>query len=379
LSASSVTDRFTTVRHLAETLAIAAAGGAALGLIGVPAGWLSGSILAVAGASLAGRPMLIPTLLMRAIFVLIGISLGAVVTPETLHGMATYPASIAVLILAMALISIGGAGYLRLIHRWGNVDAYLAAAPGGMSQVLALGAELGGDLRAIAIVQSIRVVVIAVGLPAGLSMLGLVGQVPPRVTGALSIGVLDELAILVAASTAVAIIAYRIRFPGGLLFGAMLTSAVLHGSGLIHAVMPWWAVNTAMVAMGAITGSRFANTPLRMLLNFVGAAFGSFAVAVTIAAAFAAVLISVLSLPAAEVMIAFAPGSVDAMMLLALALNLDPVYVGAHHLTRIFFVSLTMPLVARRTARSLKIRSEPPRQLAKQPPKPPLKRPPFQD
>ncbi|MGA8885697.1 MAG: AbrB family transcriptional regulator, partial [Pseudolabrys sp.] len=350
MSASSVTDRFTTVRHLAETLALAAAGGAALGLIGVPAGWLSGSILAVAGASLAGRPMLIPTLLMRAIFVLIGISLGAVVTPETLHGMATYPVSIAVLILAMALISIGGAGYLRLIHRWDNVDAYLAAAPGGMSQVLALGAELGGDLRAIAIVQSIRVVVIAVGLPAGLSMLGLVGQAPPRVTGALSIGVLDELAILVAASTVVAIIAYRIRFPGGLLFGAMLTSAVLHGSGLIHAVMPWWAVNTAMVAMGAITGSRFANTPLRMLLNFVGAAFGSFAVAVTIAAAFAAVLISVLSLRAAEVMIAFAPGSVDAMMLLALALNLDPVYVGAHHLTRIFFVSLTMPLVARRTA-----------------------------
>jgi len=383
LSASSVTDRFATVRHLAETLAIAAVGGAALGLIGVPAGWLSGSILAVAGASLAGRPMLIPTLLMRGIFVLIGISLGAVVTPETLHGMATYPASIAVLILAMALISIGGAGYLRLIHRWGNVDAYLAAAPGGMSQVLALGAELGGDLRAIAIVQSIRVVVIAVGLPAGLSMLGLVGQAPPRVTGGLSIGVLDELAILVAASTIVAIIAYRIRFPGGLLFGAMLTSAVLHGSGLIHAVMPWWAVNTAMVAMGAITGSRFANTPLRMLLNFVGAAFGSFAVAVTIAAAFAAVLISVLSLPAAEVMIAFAPGSVDAMMLLALALNLDPVYVGAHHLTRIFFVSLTMPLVARRTARSLKIRSEPPKQLPKQPPKPPLKpplkRPPFQD
>jgi len=383
LSASSVTDRFTAVRHLAETLAIAAAGGAALGLIGIPAGWLSGSILAVAGASLAGRPMLIPTLLMRAIFVLIGISLGAVVTPETLHGMATYPVSIAVLILAMALISVGGAGYLRLIHRWDNVDAYLAAAPGGMSQVLALGAELGGDLRAIAIVQSIRVVVIAVGLPAGLSMLGLVGQAPPRVTGGLSIGVLDELAILVAASTIVAIIAYRIRFPGGLLFGAMLTSAVLHGSGLIHAVMPWWAANTAMVAMGAITGSRFANTPLRMLLNFVGAAFGSFAVAVTIAAAFAAVLISVLSLRAAEVMIAFAPGSVDAMMLLALALNLDPVYVGAHHLTRIFFVSLTMPLVARRTARSLKIRSEPskqlPKQPLKQPLKPPLKRPPFQD
>jgi len=371
LSAPSVSDRLASLRHLAETLVMAAAGGSALGLLGVPAGWLSGSILAVAGASLAGRPMFIPTLLMRAIFVLIGISLGAVVTPETLHGMATYPVSIAVLLLAMAIISVCGAAYLRLVHRWGNVDAYLAAAPGGMSQVLALGAELGGDLRAIAIVQSIRVVVIAVGLPAGLSLLGLGGHTPSRVTGTLSIGVLDELAILVVASSLVAIVADRIRFPGGLLFGAMLTSAVLHGTGLIHAVMPWWVANTAMVAMGAITGSRFANTSPRLLLNFVGAAFGSFALAVTIAAVFAAILISVLSLHAAEVMIAFAPGSVDAMMLLALALNLDPVYVGAHHLTRIFFVSLTMRLVARRTSRSLKIQGEPAKPL--------LKRPPFQD
>ena len=214
-------------------------------------------------------------------------------------------------------------------------------------------------------------VVIAVGLPAGLSALGLVGHAPPRVTTALSIAVLDELAILVAVSSVVAVAAYRFRFPGGLLFGAMMSSAILHGSGMIQAIMPWWVANAAMVAMGAITGSRFANTPLRLLLNFITAAFGSFAMAVTIAALFAAVLIKVLSLRAAEVMIAFAPGSVDAMMLLALALNLDPVYVGAHHLTRIFFVSLTMPLVARRTARSLKVKSEKA--------KPVTKRPPFQD
>jgi len=85
----------------------------------------------------------------------------------------------------------------------------------------------------------------------------------------------------------------------------------------------------------------------------------------------AAILISLLSLRVAEVMIAFAPGSVDAMMLLALALSLDPVYVGAHHLTRIFFVSLTMPLLARYSARAQKTTGE----SAKRPIKPP----PFQD
>ena len=67
LSAPSPINRTAIVRHVAETLAVAAAGGLALGLLGMPAGFLSGSILAVAGAALAGRPMLIPTPLMRSI------------------------------------------------------------------------------------------------------------------------------------------------------------------------------------------------------------------------------------------------------------------------------------------------------------------------
>jgi uncharacterized membrane protein AbrB (regulator of aidB expression) len=34
------------------------------------------------------------------------------------------------------------------------------------------------------------------------------------------------------------------------------------------------------------------------------------------------------------------------MMILALALHLDPVFVGAHHLTRVLVVSLGLPFVA---------------------------------
>ena len=218
-----------------------------------------------------------------------------------------------------------------------------------MSQVLVVAAELGAELRAIAIVQTMRVAIIAVGLPAGLSLLGLAGHAVRRGNGPWSLALAGELAALVAASAVVAVIAFRVRFPGGLLFGAMFASAALHGSGLIHAVVPPWVANTAMVALGAVVGARFTNTPLRLLANYLAAAFGSFAVAVTIAALFCAAC-SPAAAADPEVMIAFAPGSVDAMMLLALALHLDPVYVGAHHVTRIILVSLTMPLVARRIA-----------------------------
>jgi membrane AbrB-like protein len=269
------------------------------------------------------------------------------------------------------VISYAGAAYLRVVHGWDAVTAYLAAAPGGLSQVMAVATELHADLRAVAIVQTMRVVIVAVGLPLGLAVFGLVGPSVRSIGGPFSMAALDELAILIAVSAIGAIVAFRCRFPGGLLFGAMMTSAILHGSGLIHAVMPWWAANTAMIALGAVIGSRFANTSLRMLVNFIAAAFGSFAVAVALAAVAAVGLVGVSSLRIADVMIAFAPGSVDAMMLLALALNIDPVYVGTHHLVRIVFISLAMPLVARYVVRRMPPTSDERRSA--------LTPPPFQD
>ncbi|MGE0563393.1 MAG: AbrB family transcriptional regulator [Pseudolabrys sp.] len=339
-----------TIGRLAETLVIAAVGGSTLGLLGFPAGWISGAIVAVAIAALAGRPMQVPVRLAQVIFVLIGVSLGALVTPETLHGIATYPLSIALMVLATALISYGGAAYLRAVHGWDRVTAVLGSAPGAMSQVVATAVELNADVRRIVIVQTLRVVIVAVGLPALLVALGLSGRAAASLGGAFDPSQLDELAILLAASTVGGILAHAVRFPGGLLFGAMMTSAALHGGGWIHAVVPWWVANTVMIALGAIVGSRFANTPVRTLLRFTGAAFGTFLVTLAVMAAFAGGLVAMLPVKAADVLIAFAPGSVDAMMVLALALQIDPVYVGAHHLVRIVFVSLIMPLTARQAA-----------------------------
>lgn len=368
--------RKTLACRVAETFAFAAAGGLAFGLLGMPAGWLSGSIVVVAIAALAGRPMTVPMPILRVLLVAIGISLGAVVTPETLDGMATYPLSIAVLIAAMAVVSFAGSYYLQKVHGWDKVTAYLSAAPGGLSQVMAVGAELKADLRAIAIVQTMRIGIVAVGLPAGMALFGLAGRTTRSIGGSFNPSQLDELAILIAVSTAMAILAHRLRFPGGLMFGAMVTSAALHGSGYIHATVPWWLVNTIMIAFGAVTGSRFAGTPLRMIVDFVGAACGSFAVAIAITAVFAVGLVAFAPLPVRDVIIAFAPGAVDAMMLLALALHADPVYVGAHHLSRIFFVSLTMPLIARRSAR-LPGRPDAPKEIGK--PADKKRPPPYQD
>ena len=45
----------------------------------------------------------------------------------------------------------------------------------------------------------------------------------------------------------------------------------------------------------------------------------------------------------ADIVVAFAPGAMDAMLALALTLHIDPIFVGAHHLSRFVFVTIATP------------------------------------
>ncbi len=333
-----------------ETLAIATVGGVAFVLLGFPAGLVSGSMLAVAIAALAGRPMKVPLPLARVCFVLIGILLGAVVTPDMLKGMADWPGSIALLVVCALAMFLATACYLRFVHRWDALSALLGASPGSMAQVMALSAEFNADLRGIAIVHVMRVLLIVIGLPTGLALFGSTVEPIAAARGAAASS-LAELAILVTVSAAVAAILQRLRFPGGLLFGALAGSALLHGTGVINATLPWWLGSAAVITLGSVAGARFANTSPRLLLSYLGAAFGSFAVAVAVTACFALVVVMFLPFRLADVIVAFAPGAQDTMMVLALALHLDPIYVGAHHLARFLVVSITVAVAARRMAR----------------------------
>jgi membrane AbrB-like protein len=139
--------------QVAETLLIAAVGGVGFNLIGFPGGLVSGSMLAVALAALAGRAVMVPLPLARLCFVLVGILLGAVVTPDTLKGIASWPLSVALLVVAAICMMTATACYLRLAHGWDPVSALLGASPGSMAQVMALSAEFGADVRGIAIVH----------------------------------------------------------------------------------------------------------------------------------------------------------------------------------------------------------------------------------
>lgn len=331
-----------TLLHLGETLLVGTVGGVLFNAVGIPAGFLSGAMIFVGIAALAGRPMTIPSPYARVVYVLIGISLGGSVTPETLKGISTWPLSVVILCVGMTCATFGSAFYLRKVHGWDMLSALFGSSPGALSQVIVHATQHQSDLRGIAFVQTVRVVILTALLPVALVLFGLAPS-GPVMRPAVSESV-PEIVALVIVSTVSAIIAHYVRFPGGLIFGSMLASAVLHGSGVIHAGMPWWIVAAVMISLGSLSGARFANTDLRQLAKYLVAAFGSFAVAVAIVSVFAAASAWLVKLQLSDIVVSYAPGALDAMMILALALHLDPIFVGAHHVARFLLISLSLPV-----------------------------------
>src|SRR5213592_3664768 len=163
-------------RRAAGTLSIATLGGITLNWLGFPAGLVTGSLLGVATAALFGRPMHVPVPLSRVISVIVGISLGAVVSPETHKGLVAFPLSVLVLAISTLVMITATSSYLRFVHGWDAQSALFGASPGALAQVMTLASEYKADLRAIAIVQTMRVVALTLGIPAGLAYFGLTAE-----------------------------------------------------------------------------------------------------------------------------------------------------------------------------------------------------------
>ena len=330
-------------------MVIATAGGALFDHFHFPAGWMAGSLLFVAIAALCGRSMNVPSLMARIFFIGLGIIIGGVATPETMRGMATWPASIVIICVAMLAITLAATWYLRRVHGWDMQTALFASVPGALSQVSAIASERDTDLRAIIIVQTVRVVILAVGVPAGLAIAGIDAPTRFMANGLSAFDAPVQFIGLMAGAIVAALALYKVGFSGGFFFGPMIVSATLHGTGIVELNPPSWIATISMIGLGAINGSRFNETSFRTLLHYLAASLGAMVVALIVAALFIGLASLLPSLKLSNLVVSYAPGSVDVMMILALALHLDPVFVGAHHLARILVVSLALPIGARLT------------------------------
>jgi membrane AbrB-like protein len=324
-----------------EALVIGTAGGLLFLWANLPGGLISGAMVAVGIAALAGRPLAVPPIMTQTVLVLLGISLGSLASRQLIQHISAYPLTIGLLALATFCSTFGSSIYLQRFHAWDRTSAFLAASPGALSQIAILAAERGADVPAIAVVQTMRVIILTAALPLILTLTGLAPSSPPAVVAATASPL--ELAALITAAVAVSLLLRLMKFPASWMFGAMIASSVLHGMGLVEGGLPNWVRGVALVGIGALIGTRFGRMKVKTLLGHVNAGLGSFVIAILISAIFVAIIVLTTHVRIADIIVAFAPGAMDAMLALALTLHIDPIFVGAHHLSRFVFVTIATP------------------------------------
>ena len=127
--------------------------------------------------------------------------------------------------------------------------------------------------------------------------------------------------------------------------GATLASSGLELSGIVQGAAPAIILIPANIILGTMIGLRFKGISLSELRASLVDGLAGFIIAMVIAVIGALVTSYVAHLPIALTLLAFAPGGLEAMTIMAFALHLDPAYVAAHQVARYIGLVLVMPAV----------------------------------
>ncbi len=329
------------LRRIATGLAIGALGGWAADAAGVPLAWMTGALFACAFLSVAGVAMDVPLWVRTRFLVILGLFLGESFGGFGAGALLKWPVSIA---LALAYVPVAMWVVQRFYRRVGGQDrvtALLASVPGGITPVVMVAEQVGAQEGQVALSQALRIAIVVLSVPA--VAFGLLGFSEPEVVEAAAVMSLADGAILILAGLAATWALDRAGIPVPFLIGPILASAALRGLGLIEGVLPEWLVDVALVVTGASIGARFTGTTWTAVGQLALLTIGGTALMMAVSGAFAALVSLALGIDYLAAFLAFAPGGVAEMTLIAIAIEADPAFVAIHHVARIMLIMLIVP------------------------------------
>lgn len=341
--------------RLSKALAIGTVGGALFFALKMPLAWMMGAMVFTTIAALSTVSLHVPGRLRSAMLAILGVLLGSTFTPEAMGKVLEWPITLASLALYLMLVTGMLYVYFRRVMGFDPATAYFAATPGGLNEMVIVGRSMGGDDRAIALVHGARILLVVLTLPFWFRYAYGVGSAGGGAgTGTLAaIGWLDG-SVLVACAVFGPLLGKLLRLPAYRLVGPMLSSAAVHIAGLTSSVPPMELVAMAQVVVGSAIGARFAGSPLIWVLKLIASSIVSTSLMLGATVGFALVLAPLSGIPFAPIVLAFSPGGLAEMSLIALALGVETAFVATHHVARISMIVIAAPLVFR------KLRAKPP-------------------
>lgn len=334
---------------LALTISIIFGTGA--NLAGLPLPWMLGPMIGNTLAAVLGLPIKGPDRLRPVVIPVIGVMLGSSVTVALFAGLGNW--AITLIILPVFLAIASGLSFLvyRRIGAYDPVTAYYAAMPGGLNEMLVLGAQAGGDEQRIALAHAARVLIVILfvvfyfWLALGVTSTGSANWIN------LDALTLNDYVILTVCAVLGIFVGKALRLPAAPIFGPMLLSGIAHLVGWVTVSPPTLFIVVAQLVIGTVIGARFVGAKPIHILRDLGLAMLSAFGMLVVAVGFAELIVLQTGMDLSQAFLAFSPGGLTEMSLLALAMNQDVAYVSTIHLIRITLVIAIAPLVFARLKR----------------------------
>ena len=328
--------------RFAAALALGTAGGWTFAQLNLPLAWMLGAMTACTFAALIHAPIAAPAVVRPPMTMVIGVLLGAGFNPAIVAQLPTWLPTILGLAGFVAVCAAACVTYFRMIGGFDRTTAFFAGMPGGLVEMTVVGDEKGGDGRTIALVHSARVLLIVSTLPFLVQWLqgAWIGSRSRLGVSVLEAPWTSDL-WLIGAGVLGAVMGHYLRFPAKTLLGPMVASALVHALGLSDFTPPREIVNAAQVGLGTVIGCRFLGAPPREILRILGLSAGSTVILLAITLLFALLVSRVSSHGVVPLLLAYSPGGLAEMSLVALALQIEVAFVAAHHIFRILFVMLS--------------------------------------
>jgi len=330
------------------TVGLGAFGGWVANKIGTPLPWMMGSMVITTTAALLHVPLRIPMGFRALMVTVLGVMLGSGFTPDILDRLSDWSVSITALFAYVGVSGLAGVFFFRRCAGYDPVTAYFSGMPGGLSEMTIVGEAMGGDSRVISLTHSARILLVVMILPFAFQFLFGYDPANKPVLNLSSSGLsASEFGVLVLCGAAGFLIAKALRVPAAAIVGPMFLSAAVHLAGWTQAQPPGLLVAAAQVVVGSAIGCRFAGTDFVLIRRAVLAAVGGTVTLVAVTVAFAVTIRSMTDLQLEALVLAYSPGGLAEMSLIAIALGSDAAFVATHHILRIFIIVVLAPTAYR--------------------------------
>jgi len=333
-------------RQQGLTLLLAAAGALLFWALGLTLPFLFGPLAACLIAALLGAPLKGVKRLSQAMRTILGVAIGASLTPAVVGSLPQMAASVALVPVYIVLIALIGVPFFRKVYRFDGATAWYAAMPGGLQDMVLFGQEAGADTRALSLIHATRVMIIITLAP--LILTRLFGATLDNPIGAPASTIpMHELAIMAAAAIIGWKVAERIGMFGAAMLGPMILAGALSLTGVIHFRPPAEAILAAQFFIGITLGAGYIGVTLHEIRRDVLAGVFFVLLLSVFTVAFTELVIFAGLAPPVDAFLAFAPAGQAEMTVLAIVVGADLGYVVVHHLTRVFLVITGAPIAAK--------------------------------